>query len=228
MLKSFVAPDFRRQLKASNLDAYTSLVLWFNVTLQVARIHIIGLNKYKYYFDRTDRYGTSIRHILHALRDENNMGLKVWAVHGEPIEVDSRAHRFVQLSDAIGYFLARYRQFEVRTFRPSPTLLKYEDKVREIHRIIEPKVLSFVKDGLGRLWIGRLCRNGHRRECHGKRGVRNANEGTPLNSLGGRPTARSWDRISGDRKHPARQWPGAMPFLARFICEGAEFGASGW
>jgi hypothetical protein len=126
-------------------------VIWFNVTLQVARLNAIALNKYRYYFDQNDQYRKAIRRILRALREDENKNMRVWAIHGEPIDVKSQEHRFVQLSDAVAYFLARYRQFEIPKFTPAGNLLKYEANVREIYGIVRPKILDYVKDGLVRL-----------------------------------------------------------------------------
>ena len=44
-----------------------------------------------------------------------------------------------------------HRETTWDTGQNARTLMKYEDKVREMHSIVEPKVLSYVKDGLGRL-----------------------------------------------------------------------------
>jgi hypothetical protein len=151
MLKPIVAPDFKLQLKRLNLDAYTSSIIWFNVTFKVACIRLIGLQKYHYYFDRTDKYRKSIRKILYSLKKEPNLGIRIHTLEDNPVEVDSANHRFIQLADVTGYFLTRYRQFEIRKFKPSDSLLKHESEVRLIFDIIKPKVMSYTKDNLWRL-----------------------------------------------------------------------------
>lgn len=151
MLKSIVAPDFKLQLKRLNLDAYTSSVIWFNVTLKVGCIALIGFQKYRYYFDRTDKYRKSICKILNSLKKESNLGICIHTFEGNPVEVDSADHRFIQLADVAGYFLTRYRQFEIRKFKPSRLLLKHESEVRLIFEIINPKVMSYTKDNLWQL-----------------------------------------------------------------------------
>lgn len=151
MLKPMVADDFRERLTKSKLDAYTSLVLWFNLTLSVGILNAIAIRKYRYVFDRQDKYGTFVRRIIRALKIEENHKLRLSLLDGDPTEVDSASHRFVQLADVVGYFLTRYRQFEVPAFTPAANLQKYEPQVREICAIVKPKVLSFVKDGLHRL-----------------------------------------------------------------------------
>lgn len=151
MLKPLVQPEFRAALVARGLDAYTSNVLYFNVTLRAAALSRIGVAKYRYLFDRTDRYGADICRLLGALRAEPNPGLQTFALAGEPSAVDSRDHRFIQLADTIGYYLARYRQFEVKTYEPRDALRKHELKYRAAHDLIRPKFLDYVGDDLYRL-----------------------------------------------------------------------------
>jgi len=151
MLKPMVAPDFKHQIKRLNLDAYTSSIIWFNVTLKVACIGLIGFQKYHYYFDRTDKYRKSICKILNSLKKDSNLGMRIHTLADNPMEVNSADHRFIQLADVVGYFLTRYRQFEIKKFKPSNSLLKHEAEVHLIFDIIKPKVMSYIKDNLWRL-----------------------------------------------------------------------------
>jgi hypothetical protein len=136
----------------------------------VAVLPVIGLARYRYKFDKTDAYKKKIKQILAALKVSQNQKLKLRSVEGEPEAVDSKNHRFVQLADVVGYFLTRYRQFEVRTFTPHPNLLKYEAQVREIFEIVRPKVLSFVKDRLFMLIDWRALQKWPPFEGRGSRG----------------------------------------------------------
>lgn len=148
MLKPLIKEEFREALERRGLNAYTTNVLYFNLMLKAAAIARIGFSQYRYLFDRTDNYGRDIRRILRALKEESNRGLQVHAIAGEPIAVDSKDHRFVQLADVLGYYLVRYRQFEVKTFTPRDALRKHEEKYRAAYDLIRPKVMNFVEDGL--------------------------------------------------------------------------------
>lgn len=130
MLKPLVQPEFRVAIAARGLDAYTSNVLFFNVTLRAAALGRIGLARYRYLFDRTDRYSADIGRLLGALRTEPNPGLQAFGLASEPLAVDSRDHRFIQVADTVGYYLARYRQFEVKTYTPRDALRKHALKYR--------------------------------------------------------------------------------------------------
>lgn len=148
MLKPFVREEFREKIDSLGLDAYTSNVLHFNVTLQVACMSKIGLAQYRYLFDRTDKYRRDIRQIIAALKVEPNDRLRIRAIAGDPEPVDSADHRFVQLADVAGYFLTRHRQLEIRTFRPREALLKHRDEILEMYELFRPKILDFVRDGV--------------------------------------------------------------------------------
>jgi hypothetical protein len=150
MWKPGIEPEFRRQLARLRLDPYTCAVIWFNVTLQAARIGVIAFAKYRYLFDRNDKYAKSIRRIVRALRTEPNTQLRVGAIEGEPTQVDSAEHRFVQLADVIGYFLTRHRQLEMSRRRPLAAVLRHASEIEEIYTIIKPKITSVVRD---RLWM---------------------------------------------------------------------------
>jgi hypothetical protein len=65
--------------------------------------------------------------------------------------VDSRDHRFIQLADVLGYFLARHRQIETKTFTPKESLRKHEPKIVEIYGLIRPKLMSFIRDKVWKL-----------------------------------------------------------------------------
>jgi len=146
ILKPLMKYEFRQKLNRLSLDPYTSAVIWFNVTLSVGVVPIIGLRKYRYVFDRTDNYRKRIRRISQALKASENPGLRVSMVEGDPIEADSADHRFIQLADVAGFFMTRQRQLETKTFRPNPNLLKYEPQVREVYEILKPKLVNFVSE----------------------------------------------------------------------------------
>lgn len=148
MLKPFVREEFRQKTAAAGLDAYTTQVLYFNVTLQVACLGKIAFAKYRYLFDRTDRYRRDIRQIVRALQLETNERLRIHAIAGNPEPVDSEDHRFVQLADIAGYYLTRYRQLEVKTFQPRLGLLKHRAEIEAMYEVLHPKLLSFVRDRL--------------------------------------------------------------------------------
>jgi hypothetical protein len=151
MLKPLVQDPFRRKIARLGFDAYTSAVVYFNVALRAACLGKVGVAQYRYLFDRTDKYKRDIKQIIGALKVETNAGLKIFAITGEPTPVDSVDHRFVQLADVAGYFLTRYRQLEVRTFRPPESLLKHRAEIEEVYEVLKPKILSFVKQDLWRL-----------------------------------------------------------------------------
>lgn len=80
MLKPFVTRRFRREAAARGLDAYTAQVLYFNLTLQAACFAKIPANRYRYLFDRTDKYGRDIRSIIGALKQEANDRLRLYGI----------------------------------------------------------------------------------------------------------------------------------------------------
>lgn len=148
MLKPLVKRRFRREAAALGLDAYTAQVVYFNLTLQAACFSRIGVNRYRYLFDRTDTYGRDIRAIIRALQEDQNDGLRLHGVAGEPQSVDSTDHRFVQLADVAGYFLNRHRQIEIKTFQPKPGVVKHREQVLDVYALLRPKLLDFVEAGL--------------------------------------------------------------------------------
>ena len=147
MLKPFVRDEIRVQIAKRGLDAYTTNVVFFNLTLQAACFGKIAA-RYRYLYDWTDRYRKDIAQILAALKNETNQGLRLWAVEGEPQPEDSKDHRFIQLSDTAAYFLVRQRQIEIRTFKPGDALLKHRDEILEIYALLKPKILDFVSTGM--------------------------------------------------------------------------------
>jgi hypothetical protein len=144
-LKPLVKDPFRRKIARLGFDAYTSSVVYFNVTLRSACLGRIGFAQYRYLFDRTDNYKRDIKQIVAALKAETNERLTILAIAGEPTPVESADHRFVQLADVSGYFLTRYRQLEVKTFKPRDSLLKHRAEIEEVYEVLKPKILSFVK-----------------------------------------------------------------------------------
>jgi hypothetical protein len=148
MLKPLIKPGFRQKMETLGHDAYTSNVVHFVHLLRVAIFGKVGLIRYRYLFDDTPKYSPLIKRIFEALRHDPNPNLRLTSVVDAPEPVDSKDHRFVQLADVIGYFLVRYRQFEVKTYQPRENLRKHEAKYHEMHEIIRPHVMSYVADGL--------------------------------------------------------------------------------
>jgi len=58
--------------------------------------------------------------------------------------LESHNSRLIQLADIVGYYLNRYRRFEVKIFKNRKELEKHKDKIFEIYGLIRPKILSYI------------------------------------------------------------------------------------
>lgn len=148
ILKPLIKPGFRQKIEELGHDVYTSNVVHFTHLLKTAVFGKAGLIRYRYLFDDTPKYTPLVKRIFEALRDDPNPSLRLGAVDGSPVPVDSKDHRFIQLADVVAYFLVRYRQFEVKTYQPREALRKHAAKYYDIHEIIKPYVMSYVANDL--------------------------------------------------------------------------------
>jgi len=144
MLKALVREEFRAKMLAQGLNAYSHAVVWFAITLDRGCLGLTMPGGYKYFHDRTDAHRKDIGRIFRSLASASNPRLRLVGLKGQPTMLDSRESRLVQLADVIGYFLARYRQFEVPTFKPRDALLKHERAIRDVYSLIRPKLVDFI------------------------------------------------------------------------------------
>lgn len=150
MLKAAVKPAYRQKMVAQGLDAYSHSVVWFAITLDRACLLITMPSMYKYYYDRTDAYQKDIGRIFRALKETPNKRLRLIGLKGEPTKLESHKNRCIQLADVVGYYLARYREFEAPAFAPRPALGKHEGKIREIYALIKPRLVDYIGKDLYR------------------------------------------------------------------------------
>jgi hypothetical protein len=148
MLKSMVKHKYRQKMKAQGLNAYSHSVVWFLVTLDRACIYVKVGTRYKYYYDRTDAHRKDIGRIFRALESTPNRRLQLFNLKETPIPLESHESRFIQLADVAGFYLNRYRQFEVKTFEHRKELEKHKDKIFKMYELIEPKILTYVGKNL--------------------------------------------------------------------------------
>ena len=148
MLKAMVMPEFRQKMVAQGLNPYSHTVVWFLITLDRACLLITMPGRCGYFYDRTDAYRKDIGRIFRALEHTPNKKLRLLGIKGPPTLVESHKSRFIQLADVAGYYLSRYRQFELPRFPPRPELLKHEAKIREIYELIKPRLVTFLQKDL--------------------------------------------------------------------------------
>lgn len=144
MLKSMVKPEYRNKMKTQGLNAYSHTVVWFLVTLDRICIHVKFGTRYKYYYDRTDAYRKDIGRIFRALESTANPRLQLFNLKEAPAALESHKSRYIQLADVTGYYLNRYRRFEVKTFKHRRELDKHKDKIFKMYNLIKPKILSYI------------------------------------------------------------------------------------
>jgi len=148
MHKSMVKPEYRQKMKAQGLNAYSHTVVWFLVTLDRACIYVKFGTRYKYYYDRTDAHRKDIGRIFHALESTTNQRLHLFNLKEAPVPLESHESRFIQLADVAGFYLNRYRRFEIKTFKHRKELDKHKDKIFKMYDLIKPKILTYVGKGL--------------------------------------------------------------------------------
>jgi hypothetical protein len=149
MIKSRIKPEYRRKMLAQGLNAYSHTVVWFLLTLDRACI-LATPQGYRYFYDRTDAYRKDIGRILRALESTPNQLLRLFFFKSPAVMLESHQSRLIQLADVAGYFLSRYRQFEVRTFRHRAELDKHVDRIHEMYELIQPRVLDYIGKDLYR------------------------------------------------------------------------------
>jgi hypothetical protein len=148
MIKILVNPELKQKFLKKSINAYTYQIGYFLITMDRACLLISVGSEYKYYYDRTDAYEKHIGRIFRSLESNNNQRLRLFNLQYFPIAVDSKDSRVIQLADVAGYYLNRYRQFEVPKNKPRPELEKHKDKIYEMYEIIRPKIVSFIKQDL--------------------------------------------------------------------------------
>lgn len=144
MLKEMVKPEVRQRMLAKGLDAYSQTVLWFVLTLDRACLLVTMPGRYKYFYDRTDDHGEDVAAILTEIQTTPKKGLRLLALTGQPSMLESHQSRFIQLADVAAYYLNRYHQFGVRTFKHRPELDKHLPKILEMYELIKPKLVDFI------------------------------------------------------------------------------------
>jgi hypothetical protein len=148
MIKILVNPELRQRFLKKSINAYTYQIGYFLITMDRACLLISVGSEYKYYYDRTDAYKKHIGRIFRSLESNDNQRLRLFNLQYSPIAVDSKDSRVIQLADVAGYYLNRYRQFEVPKNKPRPELEKHKDKIYEMYEILRPKIVSFIKQDL--------------------------------------------------------------------------------
>jgi len=148
MLKSMVKPNYRNKMKTQGLNAYSHTIIWFLVTLDRICIHVKLGVRYKYYYDRTDAYRKDIGRIFDSLDSTTNPRLQLFNLKEAPVALESHKNRFIQLADVAGYYLNRYRRFEVKTFEHRKELDKHKNKIFKMYDLIKPKILSYIERDL--------------------------------------------------------------------------------
>lgn len=148
MIKILVNPELKQKFLKKSINAYTYQIGYFLITLDRACLLISVGSEYKYFYDRTDAYKKHIGRIFRSLESNDNQRLRFFNLKHAPIVVDSKDSRVIQLADVAGYYLNRYRQFEVPKIEPRPELKKHKAKIYEMYKIIRPKIVSFIKQDL--------------------------------------------------------------------------------
>lgn len=143
MLKDMVKPEFKQKMLAQGLNAYTHTFVWFLITLDRACL-LLNLTDYKYFYDRTDAYRKSIDRIFRSLESNKNKRLQLLNLKEPPVMVESHKSRLIQLADIAGYYLNRYRQFEVTTYEHRKALEKHKDKIFRMYDLIQPKLVNYL------------------------------------------------------------------------------------
>jgi hypothetical protein len=148
MIKILVNPELKQKFLKKSINAYTYQIGYFLITMDRACLLISVGSEYMYYYDRTDAYKKNIGRIFRSLESNDNQRLRLFNLKHSPIAIDSKDSRVIQLADVAGYYLNRYRQFEVPKIKPRPELEKHKDKIYEMYKIIRPKIVSFIKQDL--------------------------------------------------------------------------------
>lgn len=142
MLKPFVNDEMRENLGKRNLDTYLNSLYYFMIFLDIA--FVLELNsEYQLFFDASDNFNNQTNKMVMELskKSENYFLRKL---NGPPNKMDSKNNRFIQLADAMCFILTRYRQIEVRTFKKSQNLNKYEPFLTKCYNEIKAKILPYI------------------------------------------------------------------------------------
>jgi hypothetical protein len=143
MLKSFVKQFIRENAKKAGLDPFMISFLYLIIIIDKYFEFIIK-EKYKYFYDTTDKYRKKIAKSIHLLQNIPQDSLKIRCMIDLPIEINSKESRLIQLCDVIGYYLNRHRQLEIKTFRHRESIDKHKEKIFDIYEIIKPKLVNFI------------------------------------------------------------------------------------
>lgn len=146
MNKFLTILETRKKLEIQKLDPFTVLFLFSVLTLD--RYFEKKTNShYRYLFDRNDKHKKGIFAIARKLQNHQNVLMKLHCMIGTPVEVDSAPTRGIQLADVIGYYVGRSEQLRIPKMRKlpifRPELLKHEEIIRKINRMVESKKLNF-------------------------------------------------------------------------------------
>lgn len=145
MLKPFVKDFVRKNAEKSGLDPFMISFLYLILIIDKYFEYILG-ERYRYYFDTTDNYRKKIRKSVEQLKEIPQESLKINCMIGPPEEKDSEDSRLIQLSDVVGYYMTRHRQLEIGTFKHREGLNKHSGKIKEIHALIKPKLLNYIRN----------------------------------------------------------------------------------
>ncbi|MDP2930465.1 MAG: DUF3800 domain-containing protein [bacterium] len=145
MLKSFVKQFIRENAKKAGLDPFMISFLYLIIIIDKYFEFIIK-EKYKYFFDTTNKYRKKIAYSIRLLQYIPQDSLKIKYMIGLPVEIDSKKSRIIQLCDVIGYYLNRHRQLEIKTFRHRESLDRHKEKIFDIYEIIKPKLVNFINN----------------------------------------------------------------------------------
>ena len=142
MIKEMVNPELKQKFMNGSINAYNYQVGYFLITLDRACLLVSFGSEYNYYYDKTEQYTKHIGRIFRSLESHNIQRLNLFSIKKAPVSVDSKKSRGIQLADAAGYYLNRYRQFEVPKIKPRKELKKHKDKIYEIYNIYALRYLA--------------------------------------------------------------------------------------